>query len=128
MFVMSFLMLPPGQCLGWLHTQASIRYGTTMITGIISLCRPKPDNASVFASGLPDQLDLGWLHRLAGRVASPAFTPPNCDFEVVKGPHTEAVMRVTAGQCNALELASSRLVACGIHTVALDLATQVSLG
>ena len=84
------------------------------------------DNASAFTSGLPKQLDLGWLHSLAGQVPGPCFIPPTCDFEVLEGPHTEAVMKVTTQQCNALELASSRLVASGIHTVALDLATQVS--
>ena len=85
------------------------------------------DNASAFVAELPEQLNLGWLHTLAGQVPGPAFIPPTCDFEVLEGPHSEAVMKVTTQLCNALELASSRLVACGIHTVALDLATQVSL-
>ena len=84
------------------------------------------DNASAFISGLLYPLDLSWLHTLAGQVAGPAFTPPTCNFEVLEGPHSEAVMRVTGQQCIVLELASSRMMAANIHTVALDVSNQVS--
>lgn len=118
-FVTSLLTFP----VGWLHILGGICHVPTTITGAISLGF---DSASAFISGLLDPLDLSWLHTLAGQVAGPAFTPPTCNFEALEGPHSEAVMRITGQQCIVLELASSRMMAANIHTVALDVATQVS--
>ena len=83
-------------------------------------------NACAVLSG-PDQLDLGWLHTLAGQMASLAFTPPRCEFEVLEGRHTQAVIDFTTNLCRALERTSSALMASGMQSLALDLATQVSL-
>ena len=72
-------------------------------------------------------LDLAWLHTLADEISSASFQTPTADFEVLEGPHSPAVLRVTSQQREALVDTFDSLLALGILAPALDVISQVSL-